>query len=130
MTVSKKKGSNGWANNAFGNVWFRSNGNEIAKWKFRINQIWEYEPENHEIYFMFVSKEKRLNKDANNSLDAPNYGFSNWRECYYHGNGNTHIECDDDRMHEKGDEISVTLNTNKGVIKWKRFKNDEEECLQ
>lgn len=117
-----------WMNNAYCNIWFASNGQEIATWKFKLNEI-ETPKEDvawHEIYFVFVSKDERLNEDANSSEDAPNYGWSNNEETYHFGAGEDCVEfvagC---KAHENGDKVSITLNTKEGSIKWKRFATEE-----
>ena len=64
-----------WDNNAYMDMWFKSNGHEIITWKFRIKEMkWDGIDE---IYFIIVSKNDCLNTSAMNILFAPNYAISN-----------------------------------------------------
>ena len=126
MTITKKEMScDDWNNNSYGNLWFASNGNEIATWKFRINKI--QHSTCNSIYFIFSSKDNRLNDDGNHIEDSPNYGWSNYDDAIFHGGGALHYDCwkKDDDKHEEGDVISITLNTKNGVIAWSP-KRDEQ----
>ena len=131
MTVTKISEVDGhsWAdNNAYGSLWFKSKGNEIATWKFKINKMGD---ENHEIYFALVSKDIRLNKDAYNSKDKPMYSLSNEGEDMpFYGEGDYHFpEFTLENVSNDGDEVSIRLNTKNRSIKWQIGKENEYEML-
>ena len=114
-------------NNSYGNVWFKSNGNEIATWKFKINSFEIYYfTEQHEIYFTFCSKDNRINEETNQQDDTPNYGWSNNKETVFSGKGQKHFGDQDDSIHRKGDIFSITLNTKNGIIEWSRCDDKKE----
>ena len=53
MTITKITKHRDWNdNNAYGKLWFKSNGNEIATWKFRMNKTLGV---NREIYLSLVT---------------------------------------------------------------------------
>ena len=125
ITKTKSLGNGYWRNNSYGNLWFASNGNEIATWKFRINRIKIDSSGFNEIYFVFSSKDHRLNEDANDTDDIPNYGCSNCGELTSHGQGIGNNDHYDDSMHDKDDVISITLNTKKGEILFDFIENGD-----
>ena len=116
-----------WWNNAYGHLWFNSNGNEIVKWKFEIkgNGI-VMNGLRDKVFFVLTPYGNRLNDDATNQSDAPNYGFSNeGGRIYYSRDGNCDIG-DAGYGADIGDKITIQLNTitGNGNIRCK-VNNDE-----
>ena len=133
MTVTKlrqpsyfKNFNDLWNNNAYMDIWFKSNGDEIITWKFQIKEMkWDG---SDEIHFIIVSKDNCLNKTAINILFAPNYGISNGGLITKNGKGKIN-PYSGAAYHVKGDEISIRLDTNQGKIKWSRFGKNEYENM-
>lgn len=126
LTVSAAHHWSGWGfNNAYGNLWFKSTGNEIATWKFRIDS-----PGISPVGFGIVSKDDRLNEDAANALDKPLYFVSpNGNVIKHYGEGTEHVEASDYALqawYKHEFELEIELNTKCKTIKWRHMKSDED----
>lgn len=116
-TITRIGTMHAWNNNSYGKIWFKSNGNEIARWKFKIDVLLD----GNEMYFQFLSKDGRPNEDAGDPRDKPNYAWSNRYDYDMCGEGQYVGRDNVVARHypEEGDQVEIELNTKNGSIRWK-----------
>lgn len=127
----------GWNNTAYGKTWIDSMRSQFVYWTFKIHSIGFDENYTSDtgigIYISLVSKDNRLNEDAGNISDIPNYNFSNNRErCINVKNGarNPGVSSMNCMKYKAGDIVTIFLNLNdkQSVIGWIR-NNDGPQLL-
>ena len=115
-TITRIGDKNAWNNNSYGNIWIKSNGNEIARWKFEMDHV----EMRQELYFQFLSKDIRLNEDGGREEDAPNYAWSNKFDIDCHGAcGSISKTYDYSSYPRTGDQVIIELNTKERTIRCK-----------